>query len=69
MPLASTICPHCRDEKPARIHLCRACWRELPWEHKVDIWDATSKHREDPTPARFALSAALGWLNQHSTAL
>lgn len=67
--MTSRECPHCGAEKPARVHLCQACWREVPWPLKVDIWGAASKHRDDPTPAKFALSAAISHLKQHSTAL
>jgi hypothetical protein len=71
----SDPCPHCGEPKPATNWLCRACWQELPWEHRVSLWDTTSRHRIDPrassepVPVKLAKSAAIGWLRQHSSAL
>lgn len=72
MPDTQTPCPHCRVLKAASLWLCRACWRELPAEQRIAIFDTGSKRpaRDPESPAeKVAKSSALGWLKLHSSAV
>lgn len=68
-------CPHCRDRMPPGFTLCRACWKELTFAHRVELFTAEGQAKSPSLyplgdhRLKMAVTAALSHLKQHSTAI